>query len=187
MKKIFLIIFALSFVCAGNTKAQSLSDIFESNQELRSLFVNPAGLDQNIDSTDATSLNGELNAKDVPFNMFDMGTYGTIFILPQNKLTINGVDIDKTILVVNDNYSGIMYVSKPSDNFTDMCWHLDNQLKKLSISDVKEEFNTSGINVYMVSDKYGVGVINDPKRKVAMAALMDMKNLKSFLEMPVTL
>lgn len=183
MKYIFTLVSIFVLVFVNKANAQSLSEIFQNNSNLKSLLVNPVGLEQDIDSLDANGLEQELNEKKVLFKMFDTGAYGKIYVFPKNEITIGGVDIADTYIVLGDNYSGIMYVSQPSDLFEDACAYIGNQMKEFSLSDANETYESNDISVYAVSDNYGVGIIGDPQKKVAIIALMDIKNLNSFLQM----
>lgn len=185
MKNLFAILTAMIVFGIATANAETLREKFNGNTELNVLFLNPAGVSVDIDTADNAVLTKELNEKQIPFKHMNLGIYGNLFVLPENKLAINGVNIGKSMLIVDNNYSGIMYISEPSDNYEDMYAHLTKELSKLAVSDTSEKFDSADIEIYMITEKYGIGIAKDPKNKTAIAMLMDMKNLEAFMQMGI--
>lgn len=165
----------------ATANAETLREKFNGNIELNALFLNPVGISVDIDTADTSSLTQELNENQIPFRTMNLGIYGNLFILPDNKVSINGVKIGKSMMMVNGSYIGIMYISEPSENYEDIYAHLSKGLSKFAVSDTSERLDSDDLRIFMVTDKYEISIAKGPKNKIAMAMLMDMKNLEAFM------
>ena len=93
------------------------------------------------------------------------------------------MEIDKVYMLVGADAGVIAYQSKPSDKYTDMIEYLDK-----SLADYPVIFDNAGdanlrFKLYMAGDKYGIGVGTITEKNIAVAYLMDIKNLASFMNL----
>lgn len=183
MARSVLFIFCVIWgICA--TQAQSLKDVFKDNQELSDLFVNPCGIEHPFEEYDTESLRIDLDKIQSDYKFLSLGDYGNIFrVIPTVPENIGGVKIRQTTIVLNDSFNGIMYESDSCDNYKDMYTYLCNSLKNYSIYNDNEDYQDNDMAVFMLTDKYGVGISLMNDKKITMAFLMDMKNLKKFMNM----
>lgn len=181
MRNILSIICILLSVCV--CQAQSLSEILKDNSELTSLFVRPAGIKGTLEDSNTESLKTFLEKANADYKYLNLGKYGNVFRVSPSKLDIGGVNVSQTMLVLNDSFNGVIYESEPCENYKDMYTYLCNSLKKYSVSDKKEDCQADDMSVFMLSDKYGIGLSMMNDRKISMAFLMDMKNLMEFMNL----
>lgn len=176
---LFSAIFALSVNC----HAQTVSSLLKDEPVLTQLFVHPFGLSSALESYNQESMKCDLNDMDQNFHYLDLGEIGKVFSVKLPDSQLGGVPVNKAVLTLGKTFNSVMYESEPCDNYKDMCTYLGDYLKKFSKSSGDENYEGNQISVYMLSDKYGVGLLAMDDRKVSMAVLLDMKDLQGFMNL----
>ena len=180
MKKL-LSTFACMVLLSLVSSAQGVSELFKDNSEMKNLFVSPLGIDGVMENPDFDSLVSEVKSRGLDCKSLDLGEYGKILNIMPKDIAIGGVCIDRMMMVVNKDFNGLIYQSEPSDNYKDMCSSLDKSLSGFAKMVDNAGSGTLQFNVYMLNDDYGIAVGAMDNTRTAMAFMMDMKNLKSFM------
>lgn len=184
MKRIVFILMCLS-LWIGVGFSQTLSKLFENNQELTEIFVNPVGIENAVETNDVATLESEMNKLGLQFKSMDFPILGHFFGIATKNFAIADVDISQIMILVQNDMNCIIYMSAPSDNYEDLAEYLEKSLAPYAISTGALSASTDGreVPVYMLSDKYGVAVKSLADKKTVMFMLMDMKNLQGFLSL----
>lgn len=165
--------------------SQTLAKVFENNQELTEIFVNPLGIENAVETNDVATLESEMKKLGLEFNSMDFPILGHFIGIAPKNIMIAGVDINQTMILVQNDMNGIIYISTPSDNYEDLAEYLEKSLAPYAISKGASSASSNGGNtpVFMLSDKYGVAVKSLADKKTVIFMLMDMKNLQGFLSL----
>lgn len=184
MKRIVSILMCLS-LCMGVCSSQTLSKLFENNQEMTEIFVNPLGIENAVETNDVTTIESEMKKLGLQFKSMDFPILGHFIGIAPEKFVIADVEINQIMILVQNDMNGIIYISAPSDKYEDLAEYLEKSLAPYAISKgaLSASSNGSETPVYMLSDKYGVAVKSLSDKKTVMFMLIDMKNLQGFLSL----
>ncbi len=180
MKKVlFLILYLIVGMALG--MAESPSELFKGNVLLTELFVSPLGMENLIGDTDAHSVEGKILDSGLEYKKMSMGPLGEVFCIFPTNMKIGETEIASVAMAVNNNYTMLMYQSKECDDYQDMCRVLDTILRKYAEKADSNDTGHGSFTIYMLSEQWGVAVGSDDNRKVSMAYLLDIENLKGFI------
>lgn len=183
MKKMILILVCVLVISVG-LRAQNLMETLESDKILSELFVCPLGIDNAIGEKDFNSLTDKIAKLGLEYKTINLGQYGNAVSIKPNGMRIGGVDIDNLMILVQDNINGIIYQSKPCDNYNDMFDFLNDVLMSQSQLS-KESINDGTLKVYMLTPDCGIAAGAFDQNKIAMTMLIDIRNLFGFLRLPI--
>lgn len=179
MKKVFLFLCLIVGIAQG--MAESPAELFEGNALLTELFVSPLGMENLIGDKDAASVEGKIQNSGLEYKKMSIGPLGEAFGIFPTNMKIGETEIASVGIAVNSDYTMLTYQSKVSDDYQDMCRVLDKALKKYAVNADKNDTGNGSFTIYMLSDQWGVAVGSDDSRKVSMAYLLDIENLKGFI------
>lgn len=185
MKRIATIICCILAITAS-AAAQNLSDVFKGNEALSKIFVNPMGIDNVLDQHDANALKADLDKLGLTYQTRDLGNYGEAFAITPSgfeSFEIGGVPVARMVIMVQDSFNGLMFMSEPSDNYLDLCSYIDNALSGISKRIEGNAADPAGLHQYMLTDTCGIGVIPVPQNKTSIVMLMDIRNLMGFISL----
>ena len=182
MKENLIIILSV-FICNLSVQAQNISDLLGGDQELARIFVNPLGLDNAVDNTDFNLLTGEFDKLAIAYKALNVNGNGNAISVEPKGMDIGGVEIDNLLIYIQDDMNCLTYKSVQGDNYREMFEYLNKTLPKYAINDGGSMSTNDNIKVYMLSDKYGIGVMAMDRQKTTLAMLMDMRDLNSFINM----
>lgn len=182
MKRI-LILGCLILICVGIGNSQTLSEIMKGNETLTEIFVNPLGIKNAVDENNFKSLIADMDKLWLEYRSLNLGNYGNAISVNPSDLNIGGVAVENLTILVQENMNGILYQSVSCDNYMDMYDFLEKSLQGFSKMSEKSLIPDLNINIYMLSDKYGIAINAINEHNTIMAMLMDMRNLKGFIGM----
>lgn len=180
MKKVLFIILCL-IVEMAQVKAESPAELFPGNVLLMELFVNPLGMENLIGDKDAASVEVKIQDSGLEYKKMSMGPLGEVFCSFPINMKIGETEIASLAIAVNNDYTMLMYQSKESEDYDDMCRVLDTALRKYAEKGDRNDTGNGSFTIYMLSEQWGVAVGSDDSRKVSMAYLLDIENLKNFI------
>ena len=181
--KRYILAFSMLVCFSSLIWAQSLSEIFKENESLQSIFVNPLGITDVIEDTDIESLESKVIQLGLSYDRQSLGPFGEALSVIPPEFKIGGVDVSRMTILVNKAIKMLLLTTSPSDGFLGFCSYLEKHLHDYNIKMESNRNVRKNFKLYMVSDQYGIAVGSVANKKTATAILMDMHNLKGFIEL----
>ncbi len=182
MKRLEMLIICM-VLGLGLCKAQNLSELFEGNDFLTSLFVSPLGIQDLPDLADAASLENEISASGNEYKVMNLGPLGEVFSISPIKMAIGETPIKTMNVWINADSLMLIYLSESSSAYTSMYSTLENSLSQYAKNIERSNYGNFNYAIYMLSEDYGVAIGANEERQTSIACLLDVKNLHGFLNL----
>ena len=165
----------------GMSFAQNLSDLFKGNDFLTEVFVNPLGIEDLPNDTDAASIEEKIRQAGVEFKTMNLGPFGEVFRIIPKGMMIGETEIAGIAIALSNNYSMIIYQSSQTEKYDDMCKVLVEALNPYAKSIEMREYNHIKFSIFMLTDRLGIAVGANEATTTSIACLLDIENIRSFL------
>ncbi|MDE5848249.1 MAG: hypothetical protein K2H71_12965 [Muribaculaceae bacterium] len=167
--------------CREVALADSPNETLEAIESLDNMLLRPLGIEQSIGRLETSEIESDFKRRGFDYRKLDIGAYGTVIALYPTNFDIGGVGISRIIFIMNEYAKMAMYESVPSTAYPDVCKAIEDNLNDNSIrKDMTNDGNTN-LSTFMLSDSVGISVGSIPERQISVIYLMDMDNLKGFL------
>ncbi len=176
---LFLILCMIIGIAQGF--AETPAEIFRGNELLTDLFVNPLGIPNVAEDTNAAAVETKIQNSGLEYKKMSLGPLGEVFCIFPSDMKIGNTEIASLAIAVNKDYSMLAYQSKAAGDYKDMCRILDSALIKYAEKADKNVSGNGTFTIYMLSEQWGVAIGSDSIRKTSMAYLLDVKNLQNFI------
>ena len=180
--RILIICFGILLLVGINpVYAAPPNETLEAVESLDNMLLRPLGIEQSISRLETSEIESDFKRRGFDYRKLDIGAYGTVIALYPTNFDIGGVGISRIIFIMNEYAKMAMYESVPSTAYPDVCKAIEDNLNDNSIrKDMTNDGNTN-LSTFMLSDSVGISVGSIPEKQISVIYLMDMDNLKGFL------
>ncbi len=145
------------------------------------LFLSPIGIEQSLDQLDSTEIEECLMKEGLDYKKMNMGAYGTVISVYPKNFLIGGVGMARIIFILNEYAKMIMYESVQTEDYFNVCKAVEENLEKYAVSKDLPKNEIANPSTLMLSDSLGVSVGFISEKQISIIYIMDMNNLKGFL------
>lgn len=163
--------------------AETPTETSEGTRVLSEILLYPLGIEQSIDQLESSEIESELMKDGIECKVLNMGAYGTVITAYPTNFLIGGVGIARIIFILNEYSKMVIYESVQSDDYLDIGKVIENKLENYSSRRDRTNGGNTNLSTFMLSDSLGISVGYLLEKQISMICVMDMDNLKGFLNL----